>query len=180
MKIGYARVSSTEQNLDVQIQYLEKLGCEKIFKEKISAKSSDRPQLLSMIEFARDGDTIHVMKTDRLARSTIDALKIADTLNNKKVGLLLHDLGDIDINSDIGRVIYTTISAFAEMERKRIAQRCSEGRAVAKEKGVHLGRHKDEKLHIQIKELFAKGLNKKLISETLNCSRTTVYRSLND
>ena len=179
MKIGYARVSSTEQNLDVQIEYLKKLGCEKIFKEKISGKSSNRPQLISMIEFARENDVIHVMKTDRLARSTIDALIIADNLNEKRVGLILHDLGDIDINSDIGRVVYTTISAFAEMERKRIAQRCLEGRALAKEKGVHLGRHKDEKLHIQIKELFTKGMNKKQISETLNCSRTTVYRSLN-
>jgi DNA invertase Pin-like site-specific DNA recombinase len=76
------------------------------------------------------------MKVDRLARNTIDALNIADTLVNKDAGLVFHDLGDVDINSDIGRVIYTTISAFAEMERKRILQRCNEGRA-RHEQGCH-------------------------------------------
>lgn len=78
------------------------------------------------------------MKVDRLARNTIDALNIADTLVNKDTGLVFHDLGGVDINSDIGRVIYTTISAFAEMERKRILQRCNEGRAKAKAEGKHL------------------------------------------
>jgi DNA invertase Pin-like site-specific DNA recombinase len=63
---------------------------------------------------------IHVMKVDSLARNTIDALNIADTLAKKGAGLVFHDLGDVDINSDIGRVIYTTISAFVEMEQKRI------------------------------------------------------------
>lgn len=178
MKIGYARVSSTDQNLDVQLKQLEKLGCEKIFKETISGKSANRPELISMMNFARDSDVIHVTKTDRIARSTIDALQIADKLNGKGVGMVFHDLGDVDINSDIGRVIYTTISAFAEMERKRISQRCNEGRALAKAQGKHLGRFKNEKLHAQIKEYFAKGMNKNLISKTLKCSRTTIYRVL--
>lgn len=179
MKIGYARVSSTEQSLEVQLQQLEKMGCEKIYQEKISGKSADRSELISMIEFARAGDVIHVTKTDRLARSTIDALQIANKLETKGVGLILHDLGDVDINSDIGRVIYTTISAFAEMERKRILQRCAEGRALKKSQGGHLGRYKNEKLHAQIKEYFTKGMNKNLISKTLKCSRTTIYRVLN-
>jgi len=178
MKIGYARVSSTEQNLDVQSKQLQEIGCEKIFKESISGKSADRSELILMMNFARAGDVIHVMKTDRLARSTIDALNIADKLNEQGVGLVFHDLGDIDINSDVGRVIYTTISAFAEMERKRILQRCNEGRVLAKAQGKHLGRAKNEKLHNQIKESFAKGMNKKLIAKALSCSRTTVYRAL--
>lgn len=180
MKIGYARVSSTDQNLDVQLKQLEEIGCEKIFKESISAKSSERPELISMMNFARAGDVIHVTKTDRLARSTVDALQIADKLSEQDVGIVLHDLGDININSDVGRVIYTTISAFAEMERKRILQRCNEGRALAKANGKHLGRFKNEKLHQQIKEYFKNGMNKNLISKTLNCSRSTVYRVLND
>ncbi|NQY35424.1 MAG: recombinase family protein [Alteromonadaceae bacterium] len=179
MKIGYARVSSTDQNLDVQIIQLQEIGCEKIFKESISGKSANRPELLSMMGFARAGDVIHITKTDRLARSTIDTLQIADKLNEQEVGLVLHDLGDININSDVGRVIYTTISAFAEMERKRILQRCNEGRALAKSKGKHLGRFKNEKLHVQIKEYFSNGMNENVISKTLNCSRTTVYRVLN-
>ena len=178
MKIGYARVSSTEQSLSVQIKQLEKLGCEKIYQEKISGKSANRSELISMLDFARDGDVIHVTKTDRLARSTIDALQIANKLEAKGVGLILHDLGDTDINSQFGRVIYTVISSFAELEKSRILQRCNEGRALAKAQGKHLGRFKNEKLHAQIKEYFEKGMNKNLISKTLKCSRTTVYRAL--
>lgn len=178
MKIGYARVSSSEQNLEIQIQQLKSLGCEKIYHEKTSGKSADRSQLKLMLDFSREGDVIHVMKTDRIARSTIDALQIADKLTYKKVGLILHDLGDVDINSDIGRVIYTTISAFAEMERKRILQRCNDGRILAKAKGKHLGRHKNDKLHQQIKEHFENGMNKNSIAKILGCSRTTVYRAL--
>lgn len=106
----------------------------------------------------------------------IDALNIADTLSNKGAGLVFHDLGDVDINSDIGRVIYTTISAFAEMERKRILQRYNEGRAKAE--GKHLGRHADFKLHQQIRELAEQGMNKHAISKELGCSRTTVYSVL--
>ncbi|MCW8833302.1 MAG: recombinase family protein [Colwellia sp.] len=179
MKIGYARVSSTEQNLEVQLKQLQEIGCEKIYQEKVSGKSADRPELISMLDFARAGDIIHVTKTDRLARSTIDALQIADELEAKGVGLVLHDLGDININSQVGKLIYTVISSFAELEKSRILQRCAEGRALAKSQGKHLGRYKNEKLHAQIKEFFAKGMNKNLISKTLKCSRTTIYRVLN-
>jgi DNA invertase Pin-like site-specific DNA recombinase len=178
MLIGYARVSARDQSLDIQVEQLEQLGCEKIFQENASGKDSDRVQLTALLDFAREGDTIHVMKVDRLARNTIDALNIADTLFNKGAGLVFHDLGDVDINSDIGRVIYTTISAFAEMERKRILQRCNEGRAKAKAEGKHLGRHADLKLHQQIRELAEQGMNKHAISKELGCSRTTVYSVL--
>lgn len=178
MKIGYARVSSSDQNLEIQIKQLHEFGCEKIFEESISGKSADRPELKSLIAFARTGDVIHVTKTDRLARSTVDAIQIANQLEDKGVGLVLHDLGDIDINSDCGRIIYTVISSFAELERKRILQRCNEGRVLAKAKGKHLGRYKNKKLHAQIKHHFENGMNKNLIAKTLKCSRTTVYRAL--
>ncbi|MCW8332019.1 recombinase family protein [Photobacterium sp. SDRW27] len=178
MLIGYARVSARDQSLDIQVEQLKEVGCEKIFQESASGKDSERSQLKALIDFSREGDTIHVMKVDRLARNTIDALNIADTLAKKGAGLVFHDLGDVDINSDIGRVIYTTISAFAEMERKRILQRCNEGRAKAKAEGKHLGRHANLKLHQQIRELANKGMNKHAISKELGCSRTTVYSVL--
>lgn len=178
MKIGYARVSSDDQTLDVQIQQLTTLGCEKIFQETASGKNADRIELDKMLDFAREGDSIHVMKVDRIARNTIDALQIADKLAQKGTGLVFHDLGDIDINSDVGRVIYTTISAFAEMERKRILQRCNEGRERAKAEGRHLGRFPNEALHQRIQELAEQGMNKNKISRELGCSRTTVYKVL--
>ncbi len=178
MLIGYARVSSKEQSLDIQIKQLKELGCEKIFQENASGKDSDRTQLNAMIDFSRDGDVIHVMKVDRLARNTIDALQISDQLAQKGAGLIFHDLGNIDINSDVGRVIYTTISAFAEMERKRILQRCNEGRERAKAEGRHIGRFPNKTLHNRIKELASEGVNKNAISKELGCSRTTVYSVL--
>lgn len=178
MLIGYARVSSKEQSVDIQIKQLQELGCDKIFQENASGKDSERTQLNAMINFSRDGDVIHVMKVDRLARNTIDALQIADQLSIKGAGLVFHDLGNIDINSDVGRVIYTTISAFAEMERKRILQRCNEGRERAKEEGRHLGRFPNKTLHNRIKELASEGMNKNAISKELGCSRTTVYSVL--
>ena len=178
MKIGYARVSTQDQTLDVQLEQLKAIGCEKIYQEQASGKSSDREQLNLLLDFAREGDVIHVTKVDRIARNTIDALQIADQLAAKKAGLVFHDLGDLDINSDVGRVIYTTISAFAEMERKRILQRCNEGRERARSEGRHLGRFPDKTLHQRIQELAEQGMNKHSISKELGCSRTTVYKVL--
>ncbi|EPA8594705.1 recombinase family protein [Vibrio parahaemolyticus] len=178
MNLGYARVSTDDQNLDVQLSQLKKIGCEKIFQEKASGKSTEREALARLIDFAREGDVVHVTKVDRIARNTIDALQIADQLADKNAGLVFHDLGDLDINSDVGRVIYTTISAFAEMERKRILQRCNEGRARAREEGRHLGRFPDKTLHKRIQELAGEGMNKHAISKELGCSRTTVYKVL--
>jgi DNA invertase Pin-like site-specific DNA recombinase len=175
MLIGYSRVSSVEQSTCLQIEQLQALGCEKIFKENQSGKSADRKQLKKMLNFARSGDTIFVMKVDRLARNTIDALKIADQLKENGVGLVFQDLSGVDINSDVGRVIYTTISAFAEMERKRILQRCNEGRAKAKAEGKNLGRHKDIKMHEKVKKLNDAGAPKTAIAKQLNISRQTVY-----
>ena len=178
MLIGYARVSSSDQSLDVQVEQLQQIGCEKIFRENASGKDAERDQLNALIDFSREGDIIHVMKVDRLARNTIDALQIADSLAQKGAGLVFHDLGNVDINSDVGRVIYTTISAFAEMERKRILQRCNEGRERAKAEGRHLGRFPDKQLHQRIQELAEDGMNKNRISQELGCSRTTVYKVL--
>lgn len=178
MKIGYARVSTQDQTLDVQLKQLKVIGCQKIYQEQASGKNSDREQLNQLLDFARDGDVIHVTKVDRIARNTIDALQIADLLAEKKAGLVFHDLGDLDINSDVGRVIYTTISAFAEMERKRILQRCNEGREQARLEGKHLGRFPNQELHNSISELYEKGVNKHAISIQLKCSRTTVYKVL--
>ena len=98
--IGYARVSSHTQSHDIQIKDLEALGCEKIYHEKISGKSTNsRTQLNAMIDYVREGDTVIVMKLDRLARNTIDALQIAKQLESKQVALKIMDIGDVDIFS---------------------------------------------------------------------------------
>lgn len=179
MLIGYARVSSIEQDTSIQVSFLEQQGCTKIFEDVQSGKTSKRKQLNELIEYARENDIVHISKVDRLARNTIDALTIADKLKAKGVGLVFHDLSGCDINSDVGRVIYTTISAFAEMERKRILQRCNEGRAKAKAEGRHMGRKKDIEMHLKVKQLFSSGTPKAAIARELNISRQTVYLVLN-
>ncbi len=127
------------------------------------------------MSFAREGDTVIVTKTDRLARNTIDALNIAEQLKTGGIGLKLLDLGDIDINSDLGHVIFTVMSTFAELERKRINQRRQEGQDKARAEGKHLGRHKNTELRSEIEKLLKLGLSKNSIAKKLNCSRTTVY-----
>lgn len=183
MKIGYARVSTDEQSFQSQLDFLSSIGCEKIFAEKQSGKvAANRNELTNLLDFCREGDEIHVTKVDRLARNTLDALKIADTLKAKNVALYCHDLGNIDINSDIGTVIYSTISAVAEMERKRILQRCKEGRETAKKNGKHLGRFADKDLREKFAELYKMhpNLSKSELARQLNCSRTTVYNLINE
>ena len=175
MKIGYARVSSESQSTNLQVQQLLELGCEKIFQENMSGVAIKRVELNNMLEFARAGDIVIVTKVDRIARNTIKALQIADRLKDKGVGFICQDLSTIDINSDVGRVIYTIISAFAEMERKRILKRCNEGREKAKAEGKHLGRKKNIELHQEIRRLNTEGFNKSQIAKQLNCSRPTVY-----
>lgn len=181
MKIAYCRVSSTEQSFESQIKFLQSQGCEKIFQEKISGKeTNNRSELNQLIDFVREGDVVHVTKVDRLARNTLDALQIAEKLNSKNVGLVCHDLGNTDINSDIGKVIFSTISVIAEFERKRIAQRVSEGRKLAKQKGKHLGRFKDTELRLEFNKIKDLGLAKSEMARRLNCSRATIYNLFNE
>ncbi|WP_299599066.1 recombinase family protein [uncultured Microbulbifer sp.] len=177
MKIGYARCSSDSQEYQLQVDQLKALGCEKIFAEKVSGKSTNnRDQLQACIDYAREGDLVCCTKLDRLARNTIDALKIADALQAKGVGLHLEDL-KVDVNSDVGRLVYTTIAAVAEMERKRIAERTREGREVAKAKGTHMGRPVSIDAQ-KVLQLKSEGLGATAIAKQLKIGRASVYRIL--
>ncbi len=181
LKIGYARVSTEEQDYQGQVDALEKLGCTEIFAEKISGADKDgRPELKAMIRFARKGDTVHVTKLDRLARNAKDALHIADMLQEKGAGLIIHDLGGMDITSDVGRLIYTVLAAVAEMERKRIRERQRDGIEKAKADGKHLGRYEvlSDKQKVDIKKMVKQGIPKAQIARKYEVSRTTIYKTL--
>ncbi len=183
LQIGYARVSTKEQDYQGQLEALSQLGCSKehIFAEKLSGSDKDgRPKLQEMIRFARKGDTVHVNKLDRLARNAKDALEIADQLQTKGAGLIVHDLGDMDINSDVGRLVYTVLAAVAEMERKRIRERQREGIERAKVEGRHLGRNEalDDEQKQEIKKLVADGTPKAQLAKRFQVSRTTIYKAL--
>lgn len=136
MNVGYARVSTSSQNLENQIDQLKGAGCKKIFSEKKSGKNeSDREQFKIMMDFVREGDVLYITKLDRLARSVIDLHNISKHLQDEGVDLkVLHQ--NIDTTSPAGRLLFTMLGAIAEFERDLINERVREGIEAAKSKGV--------------------------------------------
>jgi DNA invertase Pin-like site-specific DNA recombinase len=140
MKIGYARVSTLEQNLDLQLQALKKAGCRRIFQEKISAGTRNRPEFQRMLDQIRAGDTIVVWKLDRLARSTRDLLETMETI--QQAGGKFQSLSEpwADTTTHAGKMIMTIFAGIAEFERGLIRERTSAGREAARKRGVRFGR----------------------------------------
>jgi DNA invertase Pin-like site-specific DNA recombinase len=140
MKIGYARVSTVEQNLDLQLQALKKAGCKRIYQEKISAGTRNRPEFQRMLDQIRAGDTIVVWKLDRLARSTCDLLETMETI--QQAGGKFQSLSEpwADTTTHAGKMIMTIFAGIAEFERGLIRERTSAGREAARKRGVRFGR----------------------------------------
>jgi len=139
MNIAYVRVSTVEQNEDRQVEALEKYNIEKWFKEKVSAKDTNRKQLKAMLDFAREGDTIYCLDFSRLARSVKDLLDIVEKLNDKKINLVsLKE--NLDTSTPTGKLLLTMIGAIDEFERANLLERQREGIAIAKKKGIYKGR----------------------------------------
>lgn len=139
MDVAYIRVSTVEQNEQRQIDAMQMYNIEKWFIEKVSGKDTNRPQLKAMLDFVREGDTIHVHDFSRLARSTKDLLDIVERLNSKGV-VLVSNKENIDSSTPTGKLMLTMIGAIAEFERTNLLERQREGIAIAKEKGVYKGR----------------------------------------
>jgi len=139
MKIAYVRVSTEEQNEARQREALEKYNIERWYIEKISAKDTNRPRLQEMLDYIREGDTIHIHDLSRLARSTQDLLNIVETFNNKGVHLVSNK-ENIDSSTPTGKLMLTMIGAINEFERANILERQREGIAIAKRKGAYRGR----------------------------------------
>lgn len=139
MRLAYIRVSSIEQNERRQTEAMEKYHIEKWFIEKISAKDTNRPKLQELLEFAREGDTIHIHDFSRLARSTKDLLNIVELLNNKGV-TLVSNKENIDTGTPTGKLMLTMIGAINEFERTNLLERQREGIAIAKREGKYKGR----------------------------------------
>ncbi len=139
MVIGYARVSTKEQNTEPQIDALKEAGAEKVFKEEASGGRWDRPELQKMLEHLRKDDVVVVWKLDRLSRSLLDLLRIVAKLDDLGAGF--RSLSEnIDTTTPAGRMMMQMIGAFAEFERSMIRERTREGLKAAKKKGKHLGR----------------------------------------
>jgi len=172
--IGYARVSTAGQSLDVQLSELS--SCTKIFQEKESGAKSTREQLALMLEFVRDGDTVMVTKLCRLARNTRHLLEIVGLLDQKQVALKVLNLG-IDTSTSTGRLMLTMIGAVAAFERELLLERQAEGIAAAKRKGKYLGRKPTAMAKAdEVQALLADGVSKIEISIQLGISISSIHR----
>ena len=177
--VGYARVSSVGQSLDVQ---LDKLGhCDKIFQEKKSGALGKRPRLHDCLEYVRAGDTLVVTRLDRLARSTLHLCQIADELARKGVDLQVLDQ-HLDTSDATGRLLFNMLGAISQFETEIRAERQMDGIQKAKEQGVRFG-PKKKLAPAQIVELQrkrAQGALIKTLMQDYGISKVSVYRYLGE
>jgi len=181
MKIGYARISTVDQNLELQTDALEKTGCEKIFTDQASGSRDDRRGLIDAIEFCRKGDSLVVWKLDRLGRSLKHLIETINLLHEKKVGFVsLQE--SIDTTTPGSKLIFHVFGALAEFERELIRERTNAGIASARSRGRLGGRPKAisaKQLRIAQTMLKDPKTAIKEVCETLHVSKTTLYRYLN-
>lgn len=178
MIVGYARVSTQDQDLNAQLESLTRAGATKVFAEKISGAKRDRAQLDRMLEYIQPGDTLLVTRLDRLARSTLDLLSILDALGKK--GATFKSIADAwaDTTTMHGRLMLTVLGGLAEFERELIKARTGEGRKRAMAAGVKFGRKK--KLHPTEQEVIrielASGRKAVALAEEFGVSLSTIRR----
>lgn len=183
MIIGYARVSTQDQNLDLQTDELTRLGCQKIYQEKVSS-GKERPQLMKMIENLREGDSVMVWKLDRLARSLKELINLVETFRVKKVNFTsIKD--SIDTSTVQGRLLLNIFGSLAEFERDTIRERTKAGLSAAKARGRMGGKKKGLSPEAMKKAETAVMLyNQKKsaieIAGIIGVGRATVYRYLEE
>lgn len=176
--IGYARVSSRGQSLEVQQEQLNAAGCERIFAEKRSGTSTaGREELGLALDFVRDGDVFVVTRLDRLARSLEDLRSIIGRLTAKGVGFRCLQQGAIDTTRAEGRLLLNILGAFAEWETEIRKERQAEGIAKAKAEGVYKGRKPSVDVEA-VRRLKAEGVRPAEIARRLKIGRASVYRAL--
>ena len=183
MKIGYARVSTKDQNLSLQIDALQKEGCELIFEEKASGAKSDRPELRRMIGQLRKGDIVIIWKLDRLGRSLRDLVNLVTEIQDKGAGL--KSLNDsIDTTTPQGKLTFHLFAALAEFERDIISERTKAGLESARARGRKGGRPKGLSEQAKNKAIIAETLYRegdfsvKQICQHLDIARSTFYKLL--
>ena len=177
MKIGYVRVSTKEQNTARQEEIMKSLEVDKVYLDKMSGRNTDRPALLEMMNFVREGDSVVVESISRFARNTKDLLELTEQLNSKHVQFVSQK-ESIDTNTPAGKFMLTIFGAVAELEREYIRQRQREGIEIAKEHGKYKGRPaKQLDTFDEIYQQWKSGnISATYASKQLNISRSTFYR----
>jgi DNA invertase Pin-like site-specific DNA recombinase len=178
-KIGYARVSTTDQNLEIQIAALKSAGCDVIRSEKRSGTSTKgRTELHTVLDFLRKGDVLMVTRIDRLARSIGDLQDIVRAVRAKGASLKATEQ-PIDTTTAAGKAFLDMLGVFAEFETNLRKERQAEGIAKAKAAGVYKGRRVSIDVR-KVQELKQKGLGPSQIAKSLGIGRASVYRALDD
>src|SRR5947208_3985423 len=184
MLVGYARVSTQEQTLDLQKDALEKIGCTKIYSDVVSGAKAEREGLAEALDYVREGDTLVVWRLDRLGRSLKHLIETITQLNNRKIGFK-SITENIDTTTSGGKLIFHIFGALAEFERDIIRERTQAGLQAARARGRKGGRPKAKSLNTPRKITLAQSLyndkNNTIdeICKTLNISRATLYRYIN-
>jgi DNA invertase Pin-like site-specific DNA recombinase len=178
MLVGYARVSTGEQNLAMQLDALTAAGCEEIYHDEMSGAKALRPGLQKALEFVRSGDTLIVWRLDRLGRSIKDLIEKVEALKQRDIGFKsLHE--NIDTTTPSGKLQFHVFSALAEFERDLIRERTLAGLRAARARGIKGGRKREmtsDKVAMAAKLIQDKSIPIKDICKTLGISKPTLYR----
>ena len=177
--VGYARVSSIGQNLDLQLEKLQEYGCEEIFQEKRSGRTAARPELNECLRYVRRGDVLVITRLDRLARSTLDLHRILEELQKNKVGFVVLDQA-IDTTTSAGKLVFGILAAVAEFEVHLRKERQAEGISRARTEGVRFGppsKLTDDQV-AELRRERAAGVRIRDLAKQYGLSRSSVYRLL--
>ncbi|MCE5131879.1 recombinase family protein [Staphylococcus saprophyticus] len=180
-KVGYARVSTRDQSLDGQIDTLKEYGCERIFSEKVSGRKVKRTELDKCLDYLREGDVLVIYKLDRLGRTTKQLIELAQWLEANDIELQIIDM-NINTKDAMGKMFFTMMSAFAELEANLLSERTKKGLDAARARGRKGGRPKvsDDKRRM-VKFLYdEQKLTGEEIAKRTGVSRTSVYRIIKE
>ena len=179
MKYGYCRVSTDDQNPDLQLTALKRAGCKKIFTDKATGAHVKRPELAKCLKALKDGDILVVWKLDRLGRSLHDLIGLLDDLKTR--GVAFRSVTEsIDTATPTGRAMWQMVGILAELERSLIQERTKAGRAAAQARGVKMGRKPllTAQQAAYARKLVGQGESPQEVAQSLRVSRRTLYRAL--
>lgn len=183
MKIGYVRVSTEEQNEARQEVIMKQLGVEQIFIDKVSGKNTNRPKLKEMLQFIRKGDVLVVESYSRLARSTVDLLKIVEELNGRNIGFISHK-EKIDTTTPQGRLMLTIFAGIYQFERECMLQRQKEGIEIARAEGKYKGRQPIAVDQVLFEAVYREWKAGRILAvdamKQLKMTKSTFYRRVRD
>jgi DNA invertase Pin-like site-specific DNA recombinase len=178
--IGYARVSTQDQNLELQLDALKQYGCEEVYQEKVTGTKKDRSQLDELIKIIRPGDKVIIYKLDRISRSTKHLIELSEFFERKDIQFVsIQD--NIDTSTPMGRFFFRTMASLAELERDIISERTKAGLNAARARGRKGGRPEvdKKKVNLALKMYNSKEYSISQIVQATGISQATLYRKLN-